>query len=163
VRMTKPNSASSHDWHVQLCCQRSGLPPPKRAALDQGRTRPKPDCVLELDGAVLSVWGLLIGSACYRMPALDVLPGVAVSYLPTPAFESHSAASDVLRELSETILILAWCQPGGRSFSGFSRKSVDFLATNQIRSHSTCLSKLRTALVYQNNETPEIGRGALSS
>jgi len=21
--MTKPNFASSHDWHVQLCCQRS--------------------------------------------------------------------------------------------------------------------------------------------
>jgi hypothetical protein len=29
---------SSHDWHVQLCCQRSELHTPKRAALDQGTT-----------------------------------------------------------------------------------------------------------------------------
>jgi len=41
--MTKPNFVSSHDWHVQLCCQRSELHPPKRAALDQGRNRHKPD------------------------------------------------------------------------------------------------------------------------
>jgi hypothetical protein len=41
VRMTKPNFASSHDWHVQLCCQRSELHPPKRAALDQGTNRHK--------------------------------------------------------------------------------------------------------------------------
>jgi len=43
VRMTKPNFVSSHDWHVQLCCQRSELHPPKRAALDQGQNRHKPD------------------------------------------------------------------------------------------------------------------------
>ena len=53
MRMTKPNSASSHDWHVQLCCQRSELLPPKRAALDQGLIRRSRICVLELDGAVL--------------------------------------------------------------------------------------------------------------
>jgi len=46
--MTKPNFASSHDWHVQLCCQRSGLHPPKRAALDQGLIGQSHDCVLEL-------------------------------------------------------------------------------------------------------------------
>jgi len=41
--MTKPNFASSHDWHIQLCCQRSWLHPPERAALDQGRNRQRPD------------------------------------------------------------------------------------------------------------------------
>jgi hypothetical protein len=62
VRMTKPNSASSHDWHVQLCCQRSELLPPERAALDQGLAGIA-GCVLELDGAVCIVLGRT-GDSC---------------------------------------------------------------------------------------------------
>jgi hypothetical protein len=38
VRLTQPNFMSSHDWHVQLCCQRSYLHTPRRAVLDQGPT-----------------------------------------------------------------------------------------------------------------------------
>ena len=53
MRMTKPDFVSSHDWHVQLCCQRSELLPPKRAVLDQGLSQAYAiTCVLELDGAV---------------------------------------------------------------------------------------------------------------
>jgi len=58
VRMTKPDFVSSHDWHVQLCCQRSELIPPKRAALDQGTTGHSHGCVLELEALYVD-WGCL--------------------------------------------------------------------------------------------------------
>ena len=47
--------ASSHDWHVQLCCQRSGQIRPKPSSLDQGRS---------VDLATGVVSSNLVRSAC---------------------------------------------------------------------------------------------------
>jgi hypothetical protein len=105
VRMTKPNSASSHDWHVQLCCQRSELHPPERAALDQGLAGIA-GCVLELDGAVYIVVCLTGAPQCWGRPSTASLPlesNQLAGLIRT--FEGHSVTSDVLRELSEIIRI----------------------------------------------------------
>jgi len=72
--MTKPNFVSSHDWHVQLCCQRSWLHPPKRAALDQGRNRQSQICVLELDALFSSIFAARFGILfCFPLTQLQSL------------------------------------------------------------------------------------------
>jgi hypothetical protein len=49
--ITQSNFVVSHDWHVQLCCQRSQPYTPKRKALikDQRTGIATVLCVLELD------------------------------------------------------------------------------------------------------------------
>src|ERR1700679_949422 len=88
VRMTKPNFVSSHDWHVQLCCQRSGLHPPERAALDQGLIGISQICVLELDA-------LFIVCYCRSVGSLELLS--LALFRPS---RIASAADDVLANFS---------------------------------------------------------------
>jgi hypothetical protein len=100
--MTKPNFVSSHDWHVQLCCQRSELFSPKRTALDQGLSiRHKPLHVSSNFMALVSSW--LASADFHSTSGLD------------SARKSRSEAYDVLRELSKTIYFYLACQPLFRS------------------------------------------------
>jgi len=104
--MTKPNFVSSHDWHIQLCCQRSWLHPPERAVSDQGLNRPKPDWCPR-------TWCAVFRLSVAASPHLTSLSG------PNSAvFVGHCAACDVLRELFKVIEVPASCQPRVVDFFG---------------------------------------------
>jgi hypothetical protein len=68
VRMTQPNFTSSHDWHVQLCCQRSGLHTPKRAVLDQGLTLRQSHEVVSSNLIALCCTGRISGTWMWALP-----------------------------------------------------------------------------------------------
>jgi hypothetical protein len=130
VRMTKPNFVSSHDWHVQLCCQRSGLHPPKRAALDQGRNRQK---------------ARFVSSNLMRCCRLYLLPTqILRSTSCRPKYDLSritSATSDVLANFSRlstsTLLVKLFLAP------------VEFFPKRKLKtdkdSHNAEISKYRNA------------------
>jgi len=102
VRMTQPKVVSSHDWHVQLCCQRSWLFSPKRTVLDQGPTLGK------AAGLCPRTWLRCVVLGRYR-----------------ECFFIHRPRCSVLRELSKSIEVSLACQPL------FSRFSCRFHSSHQ--------------------------------
>ena len=91
--MTKPKFASSHDWHVQLCCQRSRLHPHWAGSFGSRTMASIAGCVLELDGAV-----------CWPCS----LHGARTAHC--SSFSGRSVSSGVLRELFKIIELERLCQ-----------------------------------------------------
>ena len=101
--MTKPNFASSHDWHVQLCCQRSQLHPHWAGSFGSRTKTSSAGRVLELDGAVCC--------RCFQWAGT-----ASCSSLKYRLRTGRSRASGVLRELFKIIEVRRLCQPFASTF-----------------------------------------------
>ena len=116
-------------------------------------------CVLELDGALVFVW-------CLLMPigqALDYfLPSRAKLNIPLEFsfdFRGHSEASDVFARTFQCYPKSGGVSSGNRSFLRFPATFDRFGAA----SRGSRNNPVRNSATIANNRTPDTGRGALSS
>jgi len=143
--MTKPNFVSSHDWHVQLCCQRSWLHPPERAALDQGLTRQS--------------LGLRPRTWCAVFVFVSAYPGFACLLALFQPFSVPFSSAWRFSELSKTTEVSISCQLLFQDyFEAFRHKT----SQTGNRSRSTKISKNRNDHKIAEHSAPSLHSTAVA-